>query len=120
MLSEEAKRVIDMMKAGWANRPAPDPDKDPKLAAIEGIYAERAMVDSPARIVKVPDRISVIPEMADGVYGEWLRYLEADPENAGTRSSCSSTAADSRPAPACPGGRWHPRSAHTGKWILLS
>lgn len=80
MLSEEAKQVINMMKAGWANRPAPDPDKDPKLAAIEGIYAERAMVDSPARVVKVPDRISVIPEMADGVYGEWLRYLEADPE----------------------------------------
>ena len=80
MLSEQAKQVIAMMKSGWANRPAADPDKDPKLAAIEAVYAERAMVDNPNRIAKVPDKISVIPEMADGVYGEWLQYLNDAPD----------------------------------------
>lgn len=80
MLSEEARRVIERMKANWADKPAMDTDKRPQLAVIEEIYAERARVDNPKRIVKVPDKISVIPEMADGVYGEWLRYLDKDPE----------------------------------------
>lgn len=80
MLSEEARQIIERMKANWVNKPTADPEKTPNLVAIEEIYAERARVDDPKRIVKVPDRISVIPEMADGVYGEWLHYLEEDSE----------------------------------------
>lgn len=80
MLSEQAKQVIAGMKKNWENRPTADPDKDPKLAAIEAVYAERAMVDNPKRPCTIPDKISVVPEVADGVYGEWLRYLEIAPE----------------------------------------
>lgn len=81
MLSEQAKQIIAMMmEHRAAHSAAPDPGKDPKLAAIEAVYAERAMVDNPKRIMKVPDKISVIPEMADGVYGEWLRYLDDAPD----------------------------------------
>lgn len=75
-LSEQAKEVIRQMKAGWNDRKAPDPNKDPRLAALEAVYAERAHVDNPAVPHFVPDRISVVPQMADGVYGEWLRYLD--------------------------------------------
>lgn len=81
MLSEQAKQVIAGMKAGWKDRPAPDSDKDPTLAAIEAVYAERAMEKNPQILSQhVPDKISVVPEMADGVYGEWLRYLDIAPE----------------------------------------
>lgn len=81
MLSEQAKQVIAMlMSHRAAATEAKKTDKDPELEAIESIYAERKLVDNPDRIVKLPDKISVIPEMADGVYGEWLRYLEEDPE----------------------------------------
>lgn len=80
MVSEEAKQIIEMMKKGWEKRQTPDPKKDPKLAAIEGIYAERAMVDDPNIPRNLPEKVTVVPQMADGVYGEWLRYLEEDLE----------------------------------------
>ena len=77
MLSKEAIQVIAMMKEGWKDRPAPDPSMDPTLAALNAVYAERAQVDSPDRPAPVPDKISVTPAVADGVYGEWLTYLDA-------------------------------------------
>lgn len=80
MLSTEAEKIITYMKEGWKHRPKEDPTKNPKLAAIEAVYAERAMVENPKLERKVPDRIAVIPDMADGVYGEWLRYLPEDTE----------------------------------------
>ncbi len=76
MLSEKAEKIIEMMKTQWENRPRQEEKKDPKLAALEGIYAERALVDDPNRIRKLPDKITVAPQMADGVYGEWLRYSD--------------------------------------------
>ena len=56
------------------------PQGDPALLRIQGIYAERNALNERAKNVPVPDKLTLQYETADGVHGEWLKYLDSDPE----------------------------------------
>ncbi|HEY5561203.1 MAG TPA: alpha/beta hydrolase [Clostridiaceae bacterium] len=85
MLSKEAQQVIQMLRKGKEASEITRKDSingkvDPLLIEIQGIYAERKMVDENARKVPLKDKLTLIPNNADGVSGEWLQYLNTDPE----------------------------------------
>lgn len=80
MLSEQAKEIIGFLKGHWSERMVQDPDMDPRLAALMAIYEERSRDDEPFNTMPFPDRLAVVPELADGVYGEWLTYLDELPD----------------------------------------
>ncbi len=74
MISEEAKKVIEVLEEGKRRKQQKRSVGDPKLAFIESIYDERRVVNQMGENRPVPDKLSVSREFADGVLGEWLRY----------------------------------------------
>jgi acetyl esterase/lipase len=85
MLSEEAKQVIEILRRGKeashkAMKEAIDSKADPLLMELKRIYDERSRVDEKAKSIKLKDKLTLAMDNADGVPGEWLHYLDADPE----------------------------------------
>jgi acetyl esterase/lipase len=85
MISKEAQQAIEMMRnrklaAARAMKEAKNSKEDPLLRQIKAIYAERKMVDEMGAARPVPNKLTLEMGNADGVHGEWLHYLDADPE----------------------------------------
>ena len=81
MISKEAAAAAEMLKNGRKMRSqGKAPEGDPQFLRIQGIYAERNMLNERAKSYVLPDKLSLEYETAEGVHGEWLRYLSQDPE----------------------------------------
>lgn len=85
MLSKEAEQVIKMLRKGKeasdkAMKEAMNSGTDLLLLQIKGIYEERKMVDEEAMKLTLKDKLTLKMDNADGVHGEWLQYLNIDPE----------------------------------------
>ncbi|MCL6459863.1 MAG: hypothetical protein K6T85_17860, partial [Gorillibacterium sp.] len=84
MLSKEAKQVIQMLRNGKeASEKAKQVainEKDSLFMQLNGIFEERKTVDEQAMKLVLKDKLTLTLDNADGVHGEWLKYLDMDPE----------------------------------------
>ena len=79
MISKEAEAAIRMLACERDERNQTRKTQDPIAPDIEGIFKERESTDARARNLPLPDKLTLAYEYADGVHGEWLRYLDTDP-----------------------------------------
>ncbi len=80
MVSKEAQVAIDQLVANKIAKKKRQAQDNSVMAQAEAVFAERREGLEKGRRTPVPDKLSVKYDCADGVNGEWLRYLGADPE----------------------------------------
>ena len=79
MLSEAMQQTIRRLRAAKeaaqeAKKAALAAGLDPLVLQVQGIYAERRSGEEEARKRPLPQGLTVVPDWADGVPGEWLRH----------------------------------------------